>query len=130
MSTFETEIQVRFRDLDPMGHVNNAVYASYIEQARVRFYADRLDADLGDVDSVIAHLEVDYERPIGAVDAVEVTVDVPELGRSSIPMDYVVVADGDVAATASTVQVLLDREEGRPRPIPEEWRARILDGDA
>lgn len=130
MSTFETEIQVRFRDLDPMGHVNNAVYASYVEQARVRYYAERLDADLDDVDSVIAHLEIDYERPIELVDAVLVRVDVPELGRSSIPMDYEILVEGDVAATASTVQVLVDREEGKPRPIPEEWRDRILGENA
>ena len=125
MADFATDLQVRFRDVDSMGHVNNAVYASYLEQARVEFYTERLDADLATVDSVLAHLEIDYERPIELGQAVRVTVDVPELGRTSIPMDYEVLADGAVAATASTVQVLWDRETRETRPIPEDWRARI-----
>lgn len=127
VSEFETEIQVRFRDLDPMGHVNNAVYATYLEQARVRYYADVLGADLEDVDTVIAHLEVDFERPIELEESVEVRVDVPEIGRSSLPMTYVVEADGEVAATGETVQVTWDRETGSAEPIPEPWRERIAD---
>jgi len=126
MGRFETQLQVRFRDLDAMGHVNNATYATYLEQARVEYYAEVLDARLEDIDTVIAHLEIDYRRPIELGEAVVVGIDVEELGRSSFPMAYEVVADGEVAATAETIQVIWDSESGSSRPIPDDWRERIL----
>ena len=125
MSDFETGLKVRFRDLDAMGHVNNAVYASYLEQARVEYYEAVLSVGLQDIDTVIANLEIDYERPIELGESVRVGIDVAELGRSSFPMDYEVHADDELAATGRTIQVFWDRESGGARPIPDEWRERI-----
>ena len=125
MSRFETDLEVRFRDLDAMGHVNNAVYATYMEQARVEYYAEVLDVGLADIDTVIAHLEIDYERPIELGEAVVVRIDVGTIGRASFPMAYEIVADGHVAARAETIQVFWDRESGTSRPIPAEWRDDI-----
>ncbi|MXV64283.1 acyl-CoA thioesterase [Natronorubrum sp. JWXQ-INN-674] len=116
---------VRLRDIDFMGHVNNAVYATFLEEARETYFRDVLGVSLVDVGTVLANLEIDYVRPIDADADVTVGVRVPELGTSSLPMEYEIRADGDRAATARTVQVLVDRETGESRPIPEEWRRRI-----
>jgi acyl-CoA thioester hydrolase len=59
---YTTDIEVRYRDLDTMGHVNNAVYATYLEQARMDYFRDLLGLTMDDVQGVIAHLEIDYHR--------------------------------------------------------------------
>mgnify|MGYP000347920873 CR=1 FL=1 len=125
--SYETTVGVRFRDIDAMGHVNNAVYASYAEQARVDYFADVLDTDLSAVSSVLARIEIDYHRPIELDDGpVTVEVDVPSLGESSLPMTYEISdGDGNLAASVESVQVAYDREAEESVPIPEAWRAAI-----
>lgn len=122
---FTTDIGVRFRDLDVLGHVNNAVYSSYLEQARAGYYDEVLDLSLDEVDTVLARLEIDFISPIELGEIATVELRVPELGQSSIPMDYEVRADGALAATAETVQVVWDPESGGSVPIPDGWRQRI-----
>lgn len=124
------ELQVRFRDLDTMAHVNNAVYASYLEQARVGYFREVVGERLESVSTVLARYEIDFRRPITVDDAVTVAVDAATLGTSSITLEYDVrAADGDgadrLAATASTVSVLVDPETGDAQPLPEAWRERI-----
>lgn len=125
MAEFSSDVQVRFRDIDAMGHVNNAVYATYVEQARTEYFERVLDEGLDAVSTVLASLELSYERPILLDQSVTVEIDVPEMGRSSLPMAYEVLADGERAATAESVQVFLDPETEKPRPIPERFRERI-----
>ena len=123
---FTVSLPVRFRDLDPMGHVNNAVYATYLEHARARYFRDVIGESLPTADTVLVHLSVDYRAPID-MDAESVTVGmtIPELGESSIPMEYEVRTGPRLAATAETVQVAYDREAGTSKPIPRGWREAI-----
>jgi acyl-CoA thioester hydrolase len=121
---YEAPIPTRYRDLDPMGHVNNAVYASYCEQARMEYFDDVFEMDLDALNMVLAHLEIDYERPIRQGQSVTVRVRVAEIGGSSFTMAFEVLADGEVAATAETTQVVLG-EDGSPTRVPEAWRARV-----
>lgn len=123
--SFTAEVDVRFRDLDTMGHVNNAVYATYLEEARVAYFEKVLDASLHEVDTVLANVELEFRRPVELDDEVTVAVRIPELGESSIPMEYEVRADGEVAATGEAVQVVVNRESGSSRAIPAEWREAI-----
>lgn len=123
--SYETTVDVRLRDIDFMGHVNNAIYATYLEQAREDYFIDVLDVSLVETNTVLVSLELEYVRPIEADDDVTVALRVPELGTSSLPMAYEIRADGERAATARTVQVLSDPESGTSRPIPSEWRTRI-----
>lgn len=123
-SAFAVPIQVRFRDIDSMGHVNNAVYASYLEQARAEFYAQVVGERLHDVPTVLVTQRVDYRRPVEWGDDVRVDLVVDGLGRSSVPMRYAVRTGETVAAVASTVQVVVD-EDGDSAPVPEAWRERI-----
>lgn len=124
---FTTTMPVRFRDIDAMGHVNNAVYVTYLEQARVVFFEEALGLSVRDAGSVIASLSIDYERPIELGDEVSIGIGVGDIGRSSIPMTYEIRSNGDHAATAETVLVLIDTETGSSRRIPEPWREAITE---
>jgi len=117
--------EVRFRDLDVMGHVNNAVYATYLEEARAAMYSSVLGMTLAEADTVLAHLSIDFVRPITLGTPFEVHLWTGTLGTSSIPMEYELRVAGDVMATAETVQVVIDRETGAARPIPSQWRTQL-----
>jgi acyl-CoA thioester hydrolase len=121
---YETTVSPRYRDLDPMGHVNNAVYASFCEQARMEYFDDVFEMDLDALNMVVAHLELDYERPIPQGESVTVRVRVAEIGGSSFTMAFEVLADGAVAATGETTQVVLG-DDGSPARVPEAWRERV-----
>ncbi|WP_254763909.1 acyl-CoA thioesterase [Natrinema marinum] len=125
MTDYETAVDVRLRDIDFMGHVNNATYATYLEQAREDYFRDVLGVSLVETDTVLVSLELEYAMPIEAGDDVTVAISVDELGSSSIPMSYELRANGERSATAHTVQVLVDPETGESRPLPSEWRTQI-----
>ena len=123
---YETELQVRFRDLDAMGHVNNAVYATYLEQARVDYYADVLGVGLDDIDTVLVNLEIDYRHEVVLDDErVTIAMGVRSIGESSVVVEYEIRAGDRVAATAETTQVYVDPDEGGSRPLPDEWIERM-----
>ena len=126
---FDVELPVRYRDLDTLGHVNNAVYGTYLEQARIRYFDRVLDLPFDAREMVLAHVDVDFRRPITLEDGtVRVACGVTDLGESSIEMAYrVYTGDGsEPAATAESVQVAWDGDGDRSRPVPDEWRERIL----
>ncbi|WP_200531058.1 thioesterase family protein [Halorubrum sp. LN27] len=126
MTTYTTEIDVRFRDIDAMGHVNNAVYATYIEQARTAYFRDVLDADISRASTVLASLSLDFRRPVELVDgSVTVTVDVAEIGRSSATMTHEVRTGDDIVAEAEATLVSLDPDSGEPAPIPDAYRSEM-----
>jgi acyl-CoA thioester hydrolase len=121
---FDVEIPVRYRDLDTLSHVNNAVYATYLEHARIA-YVDRVLGEGFEAGGmVLANIEIDFRRPITFDDdAVRVECGVVNVGDSSFRMGYRVFGAGDVAATAESVQVAWDGEASRP--IPDDWRDAV-----
>ena len=129
MPVHTTEIAIRFRDIDALGHVNNAVYATYIEQARTAYFRDVLDADLSKASTVLASTSFDFRRSVELTDeTVTVTSDVDEIGRSSVSMSYEVRVgskDGDLAADAEATIVSLDPETGDPTSVPEPMRSKM-----
>ena len=122
---FTVEVPVRYRDLDPQGHVNNAVYVTYLETARVDFVADVLEIAAEDVPFVIANIEISYERSMTTAADPTVALWIASLGDSSCTMEYEIRVDGTVAATAETTMVHVDPETGRPSPLPDDVRARM-----
>lgn len=127
MTHFEywTDIEVRFRDLDVFDHVNNAVYVTYFEQARMDYLRDVMDVALSDLHMVVAHVEVDFRRPIEFDQEVTVGLRVAELGTKSFRMEYEIRADDEVAATGESVQVAVEPDGDGTRPVPESWREPI-----
>ncbi|QLD90403.1 acyl-CoA thioesterase [Natronomonas salina] len=123
---FDVELPVRYRDLDTLGHVNNAVYGTYLEQARVRYFDRALDLPFEAREMVLAHVDLDFRRPITLEDgSVRVACGVTDLGTSSIEMAYRVDAgeSSEPAATGESVQVAWGGEGSCP--LPEEWREQI-----
>jgi acyl-CoA thioester hydrolase len=120
-------IAVRFRDLDPLGHVNNAVYATYCETARIGY----LRAVVGSVDRrpgiVIAELQMTFRAPVLLGDALQCGVRIASLGRKSFVMDYLLIrtADAAIVATARSVQVAYDLAAGRSIWLSEDFRRQV-----
>ena len=124
---FACPIQIRWRDLDAFGHVNNATFATYLETARAELWRERFAGhEAADIPFVVARLEIDFKRPIRLYQRVEVGVRVAEVRGSSFTFAYRVEADGGLAAEASTVQVFVSRDSGRPRRVPDELRGQLL----
>ena len=124
---FATPIQVRWRDLDAFAHVNNAVFASWIEVARAELWRQRFDGhEAHDIPFVIARLEIDYRRPVELYDEVEVGLRPRDVHASSFTFDYRIEAAGRLAAEATTVQVCIRAETGRPVRVPEWLRDKLL----
>jgi acyl-CoA thioester hydrolase len=118
--------RVRFRDLDPMGHVNNAVFLTYIESARFAFLRHIGAAPtLEDMTLVVARVEVDFRAPVRLNDEVEITADVSRFGEKSFDLDHELRVDGDVVAEAKTVLVTYDYSKRQPMPIPDAWREKL-----
>jgi acyl-CoA thioester hydrolase len=125
-----TTVDVRYQDHDTMGHVNNAVYVTYMEEARTSYLQDELGIAADELSMVVAHLEVDFQRAVQYADEVEVAVSVTDVGESSFTMAYQVRDDEGVAVEGETVQVVLDPETRTTERVPEEWRTsiRVLEG--
>ena len=131
MSHFNHRLEVRFRDCDALGHVNNAVYLTYLEQARLNhwralwgFGNPQLPPDLPGV--ILARVEADYKRPARYGDVLDVRLTVAEIGRTSFRYDYEIVDEqGRTVLLAKSVQVMYDYAAGKPVAIPGEIRALL-----
>lgn len=125
---FRYRIEVRFRDCDAMGHVNNAVYLTYLEQARFAFWRKLTGSTAGpEAGIIIARAEIDYRSAAYAGDLIEVRLAVGGTGRSSFTLTYEIVdeSSGRRLVEARTVMVTYDYSARRPVPIPEKMRALL-----
>ncbi len=124
--SFSHPIEVRFRDLDALGHVNNAVMITFLEVARWQWWRGYLAGRPFDEEGfLIARIEVDYRIPILITDQVQVEVRCTRVGTTSFDLGYRVVRgqDGATLAEARTVQVMLDFATQKPAPIRPGTRA-------
>lgn len=123
---FDVEQPVRYRDLDTLGHVNNAVYGTYFEEARMQYLSHVLDVLREELGIAMVHIDIDFRRQVTLEDEfVSVGCRVSEIGDSSFEMAYRVDtgADSAPAATAESVQVAWDGESSIP--VPDAWREQI-----
>jgi len=124
--TFSCPIQVRWRDLDAFGHVNNATFASYLEMARTEVWTELFGGrDALEIPFFVKRLEIDYRRPIDLDDEVRVWLRVGEIRGASFTFEYLVEAGGEVAATAVTKLACVDKQTGRPVPIESSVRTTL-----
>ncbi|GGB72718.1 thioesterase [Deinococcus soli (ex Cha et al. 2016)] len=115
-------IQLRYGDLDAMGHVNNARYAEFLEVGRMGL--SREVGGQADDRSVLARLEIDYVRDIRQGQEVAVDTLVERVGRTSWTSVALILANGVPCAFARSVQVRVD-EQGVPRALPEDFASRV-----
>jgi acyl-CoA thioester hydrolase len=121
----EKRIEIRWRDVDNYGHVNNAVYLTYLEEVRDEWLANTLRDDEAVWDYVIARVEIDFRHELRqADDEVIATCRLERIGTSSVrTREEVRTAAGRLAAQASAVVVARNREAGTSRPIAPAERA-------
>jgi acyl-CoA thioester hydrolase len=122
---FHATVHARWDDLDAFGHVNNAKYLTFVQEARVQmFWTDRVAKGLKHVfdDMVVARAEVDYLKPIydGALD-VDVAIWCSKVGRAAFDLRYEIsTAKDGVCAKVKTVQVAVDMESKKSRSLRED----------
>ena len=128
LSPFRIAIETRFRDLDAIGHVNNAVYLTYVESARVGYWLQITGrATVKGIDIILARTEIDYRSPVMLGETIEVTARCVSMRRSSFVLDFELQSrtDGRRVADARNVVVYYDYAAGRSAPIPDALRAKI-----
>ena len=129
---FSITVDVRFADMDSMGHVNNAVYLTYFEAARMAYWMHVTGrTDLKGMDMILARAEVDFRSPLVAPESVEVGVRCASIGRTSfvLEQDMHERKTGRLVAEARKVLVHYDYAILRPVPIGEDLRRMILAQD-
>ncbi len=118
---YTSKVYVRWADLDAFGHVNNALYLTYAELARVDWGGRQFAPKEGSsvlVEMTVAHSEVDYLLPITKFGVnYDVNLWVESIGNTSFTVAYEVVKDGVVYAKMKTVQVMIDLAKMKSRPI-------------
>lgn len=108
--------------MDPVGHVNNNVFLVYAEEARNRYLQNAIPEALRNV--VVARNAVDYHSSVVATDVVQITSQVKSIGRTSLTtINEIATEDGRLCATVCTVQVVLTRDDKKPRPWTDAERA-------
>jgi acyl-CoA thioester hydrolase len=117
---------VRFSDLDAFGHVNNAVFSMYVEQARLAWFG-RCAADepmpLRDV--ILARTEIDFRSPVVFGETVAIGVRPARVGTKSFELEFEMRAGDRLVAEGTSVLVGYDYESGRSVEVPERWRRRL-----
>jgi acyl-CoA thioester hydrolase len=126
-------LTVRFSDCDPLGHANNAVYLTYLEQARLLLWRGQFgfssrppaEGRRRGTNFILARAEIDFRAQAFDTDELEVRMRLAGFGRSTATYDYeiVEVASGRTIATARTVQVWFDYDENRSVPLEEDFKA-------
>ena len=121
-------MEVRFRDLDSMGHVNNAVYLTYFENARIAYWrAVPGVRSRRNLDYILARAECDFRSPVTLDDELCCHIRVAWFGRTSFAFEYLLREErtGRVAAEGRTVQVMFDYAARKAEPLDPEVKATI-----
>jgi acyl-CoA thioester hydrolase len=118
---YRTTDNVRFADLDPNQHVNNAVYATYFETGRVTLVKDRgfglMPPGLA---WILVRLDIHFRAELRWPGTIETGLGVGKFGRTSVTLDQVIFSEGRCVASAQSVTVLIDEATRKPTPLTEE----------
>ena len=122
--------EVRWGEMDALGHVNNAEYFSYFEDVRIA-YMHKLGfttvTSQNRLGPILASISCDFKKPILFPDTLTVGTGVSRIGNSSAQLDYEIYSEkyNEIVATGESVMVLMDYTEGKSIPIPEDIRKKI-----
>jgi len=128
---FYHPIEVRYGDLDPQGHVNNAKYLTYFEQARIAYWIAMgfftIDQSFMEIGVILADVHLTYLAPVYFGQKINVGVHVARLGNKSMTWEQKVIEaeSGKELAKAEIVIVAYDYKQEKSIPIPQEWREKI-----
>jgi len=125
----QTPLQIRFNDVDVMGHVNNSVYQNYFDIARVRYFEKVFGyrLDWYDTALVLVHIEIDFLKAVDMYDNVNVLTKIYHLGNKSLRMEQRIVGEDtdDVRCVSQAVLSAFDYESGEATPLLADWREKI-----
>jgi acyl-CoA thioester hydrolase len=125
-----TPVQIRFNDVDILGHVNNAIHQYYFDFARMQYFKQVFGKDMNWKKNslVLVSIKVDYFKPIYIDDIIEVESRIEMLGNKSITMKQKVLCrkTGEVKSSSWSVLVAYDVESNHTVSVPEEWKNRII----
>ena len=130
---FYHPIEVRYGDLDPQGHVNNAKHLTYFEQARIAYLIElglfTKDQSFMNIGVILADVHITYLEPVHFGQNIKVGVQAAKLGNKSMTWEQNVVdvTSGKEIAKGEVVIVTYDYKEEKTIPIPQEWRERIIE---
>lgn len=122
------DIEPRFRDTDAMGHVNNAVYATYLEVGRQAYWrVIDPEARYNRVPFILARLEIDFRSPALVGETLRVFLRMSHVSRRSFGTEYEILdlASKRLVVAAKSVQVTYDYEQNQVIPVPETLRAAL-----
>ncbi len=128
--TYYHPIIVRYGDLDPQGHVNNAVVLTYLESARLGYYEKvgiwKKDSGMT-TGMVVAHIDIDYLAPIFLEQSIRVGLRMAKMGTKSLTFEFCIeaVPGARPLAKGHSVMVVYDNESEKSLPIPPAWREKI-----
>jgi acyl-CoA thioester hydrolase len=127
-----TLIDIRFADLDVLGHVNNARYLTYMETARIKYVHEVCTPHINwyELGMILAKAVIEYKAPLVYDDRAEIYPRVSRIGNKSFEIEPVIARmaanQPEVAALCSTTLVAYDYQANRTIPVPDSWRERIL----
>jgi acyl-CoA thioester hydrolase len=127
----KTAIQIRFKDMDALNHVNNANHVTYLEIARVKYFNDVINEKVNwsEQGIILAKISVDYKSPILLNDKIFVYTKCTRLGNKSFDLSYSIVKEKNEIETelalGSSVQVCFDYKKQSTISIPESWRKKV-----
>ena len=126
---FSIDIDVRFRDLDAMGHVNNAVMFTYFEIGRTEFFLGQLASDAPpNFNFILAHIRCDYLLPVMLEDRPALHIWIDNIGSKSFQLVYELADRADAArvfARGASIQVCYDYQEGRSVELPAAFKEQL-----
>jgi acyl-CoA thioester hydrolase len=117
-------IQIRFSDIDSMGHVNNAVYLNYFEYARVSFFSPRLGTnwDWRRFGIILKKNEIEYHKPVLLGQIPEIRMFLVNIGSKSFTLGYELCVNSEICTTGSSVLVGFDSVSNVTIEIPIKMR--------
>ena len=126
--TLTTPIQKRFSDVDPFQHVNNVSQQMYFDVGKMAYYEKVLGADalLGDLRIVTVSTSTSYLGQVRMGDPVQVTTTCERIGNKSLTLFQQMLVGDDVRSESRSVMVVFDFPNQCSRPVPDEWRRRLL----
>ena len=128
---YKTSIDLRFADVDMMGHVNNAVYFTYMEIGRTKYWKHAINWDWQITGVIIRQASIDYILPIFLGDKIIMYVRTSRIGKTSFDLEYLIVKDVNgkevTCSKGKTVCVAFDYNSKVPAPIPDKERNKMIE---
>ena len=123
----KTDIQIRFKDIDQLGHVNNANHLTYFETSRVKYFNDICAAETNwkEIGLILAHTEISYKKPIFLEDEISCYTKISKIGNKSFDIENIIVRKEKqvltVCAYGKSVLVCLNYLTKKTISMPVDW---------